>query len=124
MEQNREFPPLSTPVILGVLSLMGAASTYALFGLAAFPRQEWLLELLAAALFLAPAFSLLRGRGRRSTLIRWVGAALLLHAGWDVLHVGVGAYAGPIQTPIEPLLPKICIPIDLIFGVWLAFRGR
>jgi hypothetical protein len=114
-------PVLPTGPILGLIWLTGSAAIYGAFGVTAYPRQEWLLELLASTLFLLPVINLLRGRSGYLSAVRWLGVALLAHSVWDALH---WPELPVILTPIEPRLPRLCPLGDLILGALLAVRGR
>ena len=121
MELMDSKPQIPVLPILGVLTLMGSASVYSAFGISAYPRQEWLLEILVGAVFLIPVFNLFRGPGTFSSAVRFLGLALLLHSGWDALHWSMHPI---IQTPIDPKIPALCPWIDLPLGVLLLVRGR
>jgi hypothetical protein len=114
-------PVLPTGPILGLIWLTGSASIYGAFGVTAFPRQEWLLELLASAVFLIPVLNLLRGRGSFSTAVRWLGLMLLAHSIWDALH---WPELPVVLTPIDPRLARLCPTGDIVLGLWLVVRGR
>src|SRR5947209_186881 len=57
--------------ILGVIALTRAATLYATFGISAYPRPEWLIEVLAAIIYLIPVFQILRAKGDRIRSVRW-----------------------------------------------------
>ena len=104
-----------------MIALIWSASVYSTFGLTAYPRQEWLLELLVGIVFILPIFSFLKGRGSMSASVRVMGAMLLLHTGWDALH-----WPGHIliHTPLDPRIPLLCTYFDLPLGFLLLIRGR
>jgi hypothetical protein len=110
--------------ILGTLLLMWSAAAYSVYGLAAYPHQEWLIETLAAIIFVLPVVKLLQGRGhpeRLGSTIRLIGAMLLLHSVWDALHWPGHAV---IHSPVDPFVPRICPFLDLPMGFLLLVRGK
>src|SRR3989338_5506457 len=82
----RTRPELPFMTAMGIIFLTMAATVYPAFGYAAYPRQEWLIELLAGVIFLIPAVDLLVTKGLLMPAARVVGAALLAHSGYDLLH--------------------------------------
>jgi hypothetical protein len=114
-------PSVPAIPVLGALLLVWAAATYTTAGLLAYPRQEWLVELLTGAVFVLPVFNLLRGGGSLSGSIRIVGLMLLIHSGWDALHWPGNPV---IDTPIDPRIPRICPFLDIPMGMWLLIRGK
>ncbi|MCM2324578.1 MAG: hypothetical protein NDJ90_15065 [Oligoflexia bacterium] len=85
---------------------------YAAHGIAAFPAQEWLIELLVSIVLLLPALSAVRF-GFTPTIARTIALALLAHAGWDALHWP----GGPMATPIDPRIPRFEPIADLLLGI-------
>ncbi len=114
-------PNLPFLSFLGVLALLWSSSIYSGFGMAVFPRQEWLLETLVSAVFLIPVVNLLVLPGRLSRDVRMLGAALLLHSCWDALHLPSLHW---VQTPIDPRFPLACPYVDIVLGFLLLIRGR
>jgi hypothetical protein len=114
-------PTLPLLPAMGMIALMWSASVYSGFGLSSFPRQEWLLELLVAAVFLLAVINLLVRPGTLSSAVRVIGAMLILHSVWDALH-----WPGNIlvDTPIDPRIPRLCPVVDLILGPILLIRGK
>lgn len=114
-------PQLPLATVVGMLLLMWSASVYSGFGLSAYPRQEWLIELLVAIVMLIPVVNLLVTPGSLSSAVRFVGLALIAHSFWDALHwPGLTL----IHTPIDPRITRICPIMDLPMGFWLLVRGR
>lgn len=117
-------PRLGLIPLLGVLLLIWSASVYSAFGIATFPRQEWVIESLASLVFLVPAVRILRGTRDQASLertIRVVGFMLLLHTGWDALH---WPGRSVIQTPVEPMIPSLLPFLEIPLGFLLLIRGR
>ncbi len=114
-------PHLSILCILGLLHLVGMAGVYLVFGLSAYPRQEWIIESLGAIVCLLPVVHLLRGLSPLPTAVRYLGAMLLLHSIWDALHWPGGPM---IDTPMEAWIPRICPGIDAVLGFFLVLRGK
>jgi hypothetical protein len=114
-------PWLSFMTVTGIVLLAMAAGAYGAYGLASFPEPYWLIEGLAAILFVAPIYNVFRGRGTLRTAVRIIGAALIVHAGWDALHWPEFAL---IQTPVDPWLPRWCPAVDLPVGLWLVLFGK
>lgn len=114
-------PRLSFFITVGIIALSGAAAVYAAYGVSAWPRPEWLIEVLAALIFLIPVFNLTMGKGDLASAARVLGAALLVHSLWDALHWPGFAL---LDTPIDPWIPQVCPLIDIPIGFWLLLRGR
>ncbi len=114
-------PQLPLLPVVGMLLLMWSASVYSGFGISAYPRQEWLLEILTAIVVIIPVLNLLIVPGDYSKAVRLVGATLLLHSVWDALHWPAFTI---IDTPIDPRIPKICPIGDIPIGILLLIRGR
>lgn len=114
-------PKIPFLAITGMILLTWSLSVYSAYGISAFPRQEWLIEVLAALLFLIPVVRMLRGPASLSSAIRFLGAMMILHSVWDALH-----WPGyiVIDTPIEPWIPKICPILNIPVGFLLLIRGR
>jgi hypothetical protein len=121
-ENLEEFnkPHLPVGSILGVLAMTGSCALYSAAGLSAYPRQEWIMEILVNALFLIPVVNLLRGGGNLSTFVRVLGLMLIVHTGWDAFH-----WPGSplIDTPVDPWVPKSLPWFKIPLGVWLIVRG-
>jgi hypothetical protein len=109
-------PQLPLLVVLAIVYLAGSAGTYLAAGLGSYPRQEWLVEGLASAVFLIPVFNLLHAPGPIGPAIRFLGGTMLVHALWDAAHWPGRAW---IDTPIEPLVPRLCWIGDVALGVFL-----
>ncbi len=100
---------------------MWSASVYSAFGFSAYPRQEWLLETLASIIFLIPVINILRNTAHPASAARILGLMLLAHSGWDALHWPGNSL---INTPIDPMFPKICPFLDIPTGILLLIRGQ
>jgi hypothetical protein len=116
---QRETLPWFT--LLGTLQLAISSGIYAFFGLTAYPRQEWLLEILVSVVFMLPALSLLKGNTTGKSAVRLIGIMLLFHSLWDTLHWPL---LSVIDTPIDPRIPQICPYFDIPLGILLLVRGR
>ena len=114
-------PQLPFMTALGLLYLTISASSYAIFGLSAYPAQEWLLELLVAIVFLIPAVNLLVTEGKWDSGVRFVAGALLVHSLYGLLHWPSRPW---IDTPVPHYIPKLFPVGDIFFGFWLLARGR
>jgi hypothetical protein len=114
-------PRFSLMTVLGLILLIGAATIYGTYGISAYPRQEWIIELIASVIFILPVMNLLRVPGSLASGVRVLGGALLLHSVWDACH-----WPGTplINTPIDPWIPQSCPFIDLPVGTWLLIRGK
>jgi hypothetical protein len=118
---ERARPELTMMTVIGVITLISAASVYATYGVSAYPRQEWIVESLAALIFMIPVVNLLRLPGSITSGVRIMGGMLLLHSLWDTLH---WPGSGLINTPIDPWIPKWCPIVDVVVGTWLLIRGK
>ncbi len=114
-------PQLPLLPVIGMILLMGSASIYTGFGVSAYPRQEWLLELLISAAVLIPVINFLVVPGDFTKAVRLIGAMLLLHSIWDALHWPM---LGWVDTPVDPRIPKLCPLFDIPVGIALLVRGR
>ncbi len=114
-------PDLPFMSVLGSIALIWAASVYSAYGISAFPRQEWLVESLAAILFILPVVALLSQPGKLAPAVRIVGLMLLVHSLWDAAHWPGHAM---IDTPIDPWIPKACPAVDVVLGMALLIRGK
>jgi hypothetical protein len=114
-------PQLSMMTVLGIITLVGAATIYGSYGVTAYPRQEWIIEVLASIIFVIPVINLLRVPGSLATGVRILGGMLVLHSVWDAFHWPGASF---IHTPIDPWIPQSCPFIDLPIGTWLLVRGR
>lgn len=114
--------PAALPA-LGAVYLLGTSLLYAWYGITAFPRQEWLLEVQVSVIFLLPLVNWLRGPAsgvsrERTTWI--VGLMLLLHSVWDATHwPGLTV----VNTPVDPRLPRYCPYFDIGLGLLLLTQS-
>jgi len=107
--------------IAGMLVLMWVSAIYSAYGISAYPRQEWILEVLASVLFIIPVVNLLRVPKSLALAARLIGGMLILHTLWDALHWPDNPL---INTPIDPWIPHFCPWIEIPLGSWLLIRGR
>ncbi|MCM2277472.1 MAG: hypothetical protein NDJ89_05300 [Oligoflexia bacterium] len=104
---------------LGAFYLAFNTFLYAAWGIAAFPAQEWLLELLVSIVFLFPALSAVRF-GLTPGVTRAIGLALLFHSAWDLLHWPA---IGIVATPIAPWIPRLDPIADILIGTAILVRA-
>ena len=108
--------------LAGTLLLACSCSIYGLYGIRAYPRQEWLLEVLVSLVCLIPCFEILIGLLTFREAARWMGGMLIARSFWDALHWPAIPW---IQTPVDPLLPQYApfIEIPLALLMILKFRS-